>query len=171
MIALLNYFFDLCLLRAKPQDIPASTVLLVMTLAANLVVGVLVMADAYGGIFRAFSAGLFDNLLLLAVLWVLLYWKGWLARLNQAATALFGSGTLLALIFVPLYSLAGPEGGQSTAAALVGLFSLLLLIWSQFVMGNIFRHTLEVPLARGLLIAVAFSILSIFMVRSLFPLA
>ena len=162
MIALFNFFFDLCLLRAKPQDMPASNVLLALTLIANLVVGGWVLGDAYGGVLRAFIACLLDNLFLLGVLWALLYWKGWLARLNQAATALFGSGTLLALMLLPLYSLAGPGGGQSDAAALVGLCSLLLLIWSQFVMGNIFRHTLEVPLARGLLIAVAFSILSHF---------
>ncbi|HEC15982.1 MAG TPA: hypothetical protein ENI99_05335 [Sedimenticola sp.] len=169
MLALLNYFFDLCLLRARPQDIPASSVLLALTLAANLVVGMLVMADAYGGALRALFAGLVDNLLLLGLLWGLLYWKGRPARLNQAATALFGSGTLLGLIFVPLSSLAGP--GQSGTAALAGLFSLLLLAWSQFVMGHILRHTLEVPLTRGLLLAVAFSILSVFLVRGLFPLA
>ena len=35
MLALLNYFWDLCLLRAKPQDAPASYPLLVLTLLAN----------------------------------------------------------------------------------------------------------------------------------------
>ena len=130
MKVLFDYFFVLCLLRVKPQDLRASNVLFALTLLANLILAVGVLSDLYGGASRALFAGLVDNLFLLAVLWLLLFWKGMLPRLTQTATALLGTSLLLGLISVPLRMMGGPGEGEPTSmAVLAGLGSLFVLVW------------------------------------------
>ncbi len=171
MSALFNYFFELCLLRAKPQDLPASNVLLVLIIAANVLVGVLAFSGLYGGVLRAFMAGAIENLFFLVVLGALLYFKGLLPRFNQTATALLGSSTLLAVILIPLYSMSGTETERTATAAVADLGALALLIWSLSIMGHVLRHAIEVPFGRGIMFALMYFLLSSLFVGSLFPLS
>ena len=46
MLAIVNFFLELCLLRRKPQDLPASPVLLALVLAIGLFGGVLLSVTA-----------------------------------------------------------------------------------------------------------------------------
>jgi len=169
--ALFNYFFELCLLRAKPQDLPVSRMLLGLVIAANIVVGVLAFSDLYGSILRALMASVVENLFFLAVLGLLLYFKGLFPRFNQSATALLGSSTLLAIILIPLYSMGGGAADHSAMALVADLGALLLLIWSLMVMGHILRYTLDVPLGRGISLAIVYFLSSSLFVGSLFPLS
>jgi hypothetical protein len=168
VLALLNYFWDLCLLRAKPQDAPASYMLLLLALLANLLAGVLVLGDAFGGPVPAFLAALADDLLLMGFLWVLLTWRDRRSRFLQAMTALLGSGILLSLISFPLQLVAGTPSQPSAVAAWAGLSLLLLLVWIHLVMGHILRYTLEVVLAAGILLALVFNLISALLVQGLF---
>ena len=171
MTALFNYFFDLCLLRAKPQDLPASSTLLGLVIVANLLVGVLAFSGLYGSVLRALMAGVVENLFFLTTLGLLLYFKGLFPRFNQSATALLGSSTLLAMILIPLYSMGGSAADHSAMAAITDLCALLLLIWSLMVMGHVLRHAIEVPFGRGIMFALAYFLLSSLFVGSLFPLS
>lgn len=155
LTALFNYFFDLCLLRAKPQDLHASNVLLVLTLMVNLLLAACTLGEIYGGASRALLAGLVDNLFLLAVLWLLLFWKGVAPRLIQTASAIFGVSILLGLILIPIRALGGPQTADpQSVSLLVGLGSLLVLVWFLVVMGHILRHALDMPMGRGIMIAI-----------------
>lgn len=168
MLALLNYFWDLCLLRAKPQDAPVSCTLLALTLLANLLVGMLVLGDAFDGPLPAFMAALVDNLLLMGFLWLLLSWRGWTSRFLQAATAFMGSGILMSLVSFPLQLAVSNAPQQSAVAVWAGLSLLLLLVWIHLVMGNILRYTLEVTLAGGILLALLFNFVATLLVQGLF---
>ncbi len=169
MTVLFNYFFELCLLRAKPQDLPASGALLGLLLAANILVGVLAFGGLYGSVVRAFMAGVVENLFFLTTLGSLLYFKGLLPRFNQAATALLGSSTLLAVILIPLYSMSATGGDHTAMTAVADLGALALLIWSLLIMGHVIRHTIEIPFGRGVMFAVVYFLLSSLFVGSLFP--
>jgi len=59
---LLNVFFDICLLRAGPQVLPASSFLLMATAILGLVTGTMVVADAFGDPFSGFLAQLLFRL-------------------------------------------------------------------------------------------------------------
>ncbi len=170
MSALFNYFFELCLLRAKPQDLPASGVLLGLVILANMSVGVLAFNGFYGGLLRALMASMTENLFFLTTLAALLHFKGVLPRFIQSATAMLGSSTLLAIILIPLYSMGGGAADHTAMAVVADLGALLLLIWSLMVMGQILRHTLDIPLGRGILLAMVYFLLSSLFVGSIFPL-
>jgi len=167
---LFNYFFELCLLRAKPQDLPASGALLGLLLVANVLVGVLAFSGLYGSALRALMAGVVENIFFLTTLGSLLYFKGLFPRFNQTATALLGSSTLLAVILIPLYSMSGTGTNHTAITAVADLGALALLIWSLLIMGHVIRHAIEVPFGRGIMFAVVYFLLSSLFVGSLFPL-
>ncbi len=170
MSALFNYFFELCLLRVKPQDLPASGLLLGLVIMANITVGVLAFSRLYGGVSRALMASMTESLFFLTTLGLLLYFRGLLSRFTQSATALLGSSTLLAIVLIPLYSVGGGAADHTVMALVADLGALLLLIWSLMVMGHILRHTLNIPFGHGILLGMVYFLLSSIFVGSLFPL-
>lgn len=157
MKALINYFFDLCLLRTSPQDLPASQALLVLTLICNVIVGLLLIGDTRPHPALALLESLLDTLLMLGMLWLMLSLRSLQARFIQTATALMGSGLLLGLIALPLLVLSG-DGQAESAPNLANLLLLILVIWSMAVLGHILRHTFNLPPA----IAIAFGLLYTF---------
>ncbi|MEN8178206.1 MAG: hypothetical protein ABFS39_06240 [Pseudomonadota bacterium] len=164
MKPLLNFFVDLCLLRAVPQDLTGSSFLLIATAALNLVVGVVMIADARIGVMTALMESLFDLMLMLSVLYVGLRLHGNLARFQQAATALMGSGFLLGLLALPL--VAWSHHSESSEA---GLLLLALIIWSMVVMGHILRHTFDTRFSLGLGMAMLYTLVSWNLTFMLFP--
>jgi hypothetical protein len=165
--ALIHYFIELCLLRRAPQDIPPSVTLLQVLCLAYLAVGVVVGAATAQGLWQALAQTLADLALLLGLLYAGLGWLGRLPRLVQAASALVGSGALLSLlVLVPLGMAADGEDSQMTGFA--ALLFLALLAWSIVVTGHILRHTLDLPLFQGALIAVAYNLLAYLLLGALF---
>ena len=135
-----------------------------MTAALNLLVGMAMIADARIGVPIAFLEGLFEVLLMLSVLYLGLKFHGILARFQQAATALMGSGFLLGLLALPL--VAWSHHSESSEA---GLLLLALIIWSMVVMGHILRHTFDTRFSLGLSIAVLYTLVSWNLSFMLFP--
>ncbi|MBK1702372.1 hypothetical protein [Thiococcus pfennigii] len=168
MQALIQFFFELCLLRRAPQDLPASDWLFRLVLAASFLVGVL--AALIAGL--PLALGVLQSLAQLALLLTVLYFGlGWLrrpGRFLQAATALLGTGTLLSLLaLVPIGLLPlEPSGGDGTLAALL---LLALFAWSIVVSGHILRHTLGVTLGQGAAIAILYELASLVLLGGLFP--
>jgi hypothetical protein len=168
---LLRFFLDLCLLKAAPQDAPASQGLLGLTLVAYVLVGLAAGVRVLGGAGSALSASLVDALVLLATIWVALQLRGRSARFAQTATALLGSGALLTALALPLQPLAGADtdGGSGGLVQLAGILGIGLMIWIQIVIGHILRHALEVPLIMGVLLAIAYMFLANELLAALFP--
>ena len=151
MRSLLRLFWEVCLLRKGPQDMPFSRELLALLIGAGLVVDVVRLSLADTGmdlagvlIFALAALGL--NLAFLAGLPVLL---GYRARIVQTLIAWFGAMLLIGLVDLPLVLLLriSPELG----AGVVFLFQLLV-IWSLLVTMHILRHTLSInPVLAGVL--------------------
>jgi hypothetical protein len=163
---LLRYFIALCLMRATPQQLPASTALLWLVVTAYWVVGVMLVVNAPLGLPAAMGASALDILLLLAVLRIALQVTGRPARFHQAATALMGSAFLFGLAALPLLSVGVDERGQAMPG--ITIVQLLLVVWSLMVMGHILGHTFDISRGRALGIAVLYSLLSYTVVMSLF---
>src|SRR5690606_15422087 len=98
---LIGRFIDICLLRAGPQDLPASSVLRSLALFAYVASGVMILLPSvsFGS---AVAQALVDTLLLVVLLWAVLRWRGLPERFAQALTALAGTGALLGLAALPL---------------------------------------------------------------------
>lgn len=167
LLRLVQFFFELCLLRRAPQDLPASPALLGVTLAVNLLMGT-TLATAIGiGPGLGFVESLLDAAIALGLLYAALHLLDRLPRFQQSGTALMGSGALLGLVASVLLGLLAPGGNEQTPGGAVLLFAALV-VWSILVMGHILRHTFEIRLGQGVGIAVLYTFLIYSLLGGLF---
>ncbi len=154
MLKILNLVLDICLLRAGPQDVPASRSLLQLMVLSNLVLSVagLLPEYAFG---PALGQVLVDVLIFGAMIFAALQWRGLPGRFLQTFTAAMGCDALFALVLLPIALSVGniPEGQASLAAAVAGL---ALVVWYVVVVSHILRHALSVPFALALLFALVY---------------
>jgi hypothetical protein len=166
---LLNFFVDLCLLRVPPQRLPASKVLFWLMLPLNLVVGIIMIGDRFGGLDRAFVAALLDLLLIMLWLWGLLAFKHHVGRFLQSATAVMGTGVLLGLFVLPLQVAVGDGTTGGAVAEVAGVFLFLAVIWSQVVTAHILRHALDIGMGLALGLSMTYTIVITLLLGILFP--
>lgn len=170
MSRLILIWFDICLLRAGPQDLPASRELLGLSMVSYTLASFLLSLPGYP-LVAAGQLALMDVSLVVVFAAIALYLTGKMARLTQTLTALSGTGALLGLIALPVIQLlaSGKEAGQP--ALLAGLLWLLLFGWNLIVVAHIMRHALSVnfPVATG--IAVLYTLVALQMINALFPMS
>ena len=170
MSRLLTLWFDICLLRAGPQDLPASRELLGLALASYALVSFLLSLPGYP-LVTAVQMALVDAVLLIMFAITLLYFLGKMARLNQTLTALAGTGTLLGLLALPVMPLLLPDQEAKQQPLLVSLLWLLLLGWSLIVVAHIMRHALSVNLPVAIGVAILYTLVAMQILNALFPLS
>lgn len=169
MNLLLKLFIDICRLRAKPQDVPASNVLLLLTIALALVSGILAISGSVYGFMQTAMISLMDVAVTLILLSLFLKLMNLSSRLLQTATAIFGTGTIFNLLSLPVMVLMN-SGAENPGYQLLGaLFYFALLIWGLVVMAHILRHSFKLPLTGGLLIAIGYFLLINTLIQTLFP--
>lgn len=166
MKALINYLVDLCLLRATPQDLPASNVLLVLFAAINVLVGVAMVADARPALSAALFESAFSVVLMLGILYLGLKVMKKPNRFVQTGSALMGAELVLSLLTLPLISWSR-QGASSEA----GLLLLVLLTWSLVVLGHILRHAFDIKMGMGIGIALLYTLVSWNLLFMIFPTA
>jgi len=152
----------LLFLRGGPQHLPASRVLAIFLLAAyvvqNLVTGQQ-LADEY-----AAEKSLVAIVLQIVILTGLLRWRNYQARFVQTLSALVGVGIVFNAVTWVLLNQSDPNLSQpGLALAWFGVF-----LWSLFVDAHIYRHSLSVNLAVGMLITVLMLAMSYIFIDMLF---
>ena len=168
MSRLLTIWLDICLLRAGPQDLPVSQVLLGLTLVSYTLVSTLLSLPGYPA-FTSLQIALTDLVLLVAFAGSVLYLTGNMARFNQTLSALAGAGTLLGLLALPLVqSLYLAEDAEQISIAVL-MFWLLLMGWNLLVVAHIIRHALSVILPIAVGIAVLYTMVAMQLITMLFP--
>ncbi len=145
---------NICLLRANPQDLPASNALVGLALAAHFLANVLTGFDE-AGLQNALTAGVMDTLLLVALTHTGLMLRNLRERTRQTLAALAGAGALLAVAAWAVVTLTGLVTGQAWIVWLPFLF------WFLAVYGHILRHAFNVTLGIGLLLATGYVLLSL----------
>lgn len=169
MLQLVYFFVDLCLLRRKPQDLPASTTLFGLVLGVALLGGLLLSVTAGASLLAGIGQTALDLILMLGVLHVALKAMKKQARYLQTATALVGADAVVGFVALVPVSLARPALGAEPAADVLfaGLLFLALVAWSVLIVGHILRHAFDLPLAQGVIIAIAFDVFSFVVVSAL----
>jgi len=143
----------LCVLRANPQDLPTSPVLLGAALMAHFALDVLTLFDAYPPP-RALAGAAVDTLLLVAVVHTTLLLRNLGNRTIQTLTALAFVGA----IFSALAALATTVLGVLVPVTVVWG---TMLLWYLLVFGHVTRNALSVSLPTGVAIALAYFLLSV----------
>lgn len=164
MKQLLRFWLGLCLLRAAPQDLPASRPVLVVSLCCYVLVSVL-LAGLTSGMPDGAGMTLLELGLLVLFNSGLLYLIGYPQRISQTLAALAGSGSLLGLPALVLVLSAGPDPAVSLSSS----GWLLLLFWNLLVNAHIMRHALSVSLALGAGVSVMYMLVSTQVLLAVFP--
>ena len=167
MYALVRPFIEICLLRLRPQDLPASPVLLWLTLALHTVTGVLASTQFFS-LGKALLAGVTGTALLSLLPVTALWLRGHGERIPQTLSALAGSLALLDLVALPLTAWAQAAQGADGPNPLAGIALLALLAWNLGVVGHVMRHALDVAYFLGVVIALAFYLVFIDLMDALF---
>jgi len=163
--SLLTFFIDLAFLKRKPQDLPSSVVLLVLTVLASFVLGVIGSAEYYDGLLRAAMANALDAIVVLVLIKLSLSSSQFSERFLQTATAMFGASALFGGLLIIVDLVITPLN----LGAIVAFASIGLLIWVHMVMGFILQNALEKERWAGVIIAVGFTIIALVIVNNLVP--
>jgi hypothetical protein len=168
MLPLVRIWFDICLWRAAPQDLPASGFLLALSVGCYALVSMLVSLGS-SGLTGAVQLALLDLGLLAVFVLSLLYLQDKTARINQTLSALAGTGSLLGVFALPLVWWVQAEQQSAQPPVLLTLFWLMLLVWNLLVMAHIIRHALSSSFPVGLGASLLYVLLSMQVIGAVFP--
>ena len=167
MQALIFRFFDICLLRAGPQDIPASPFLLRLVVVLSVIVGIFLNLQTKG-FSQSLMISLFNAIWLIAFLYFILQLRGKQPRFKQTLIAMMGTNVILGVLIMPfMYHLVAAEAAGESAP-LAFQFFLLLLVWDLTVFAHIIRHSLDIRLGYGFVISFGYLILSWWVIEMIF---
>ena len=170
---LLRTYFNICLLRANPQDLPASFNLLAVSLFAYLSANIVTFSDTVSWT-RALVASVADTLLLVALAHSALLIRHLAIRGRQTLAALAGCGAFISIVAWLATSIAikaiAPEISDMDTSVLrelspnqtrgILIVSLLCVAWFVLVFGHIFREALNLPIVGGVAIAMLYTFVS-----------
>lgn len=159
---MLATFLRICLLRANPQDLPASNGLLASALLAHA------LADALSlwGMVEpraALRAAVIDTVLLAALAHTALLLRNLGERARQTLAALAGCGALLTLLSHAAVTLAQPLVAPPVTA-------LPFIAWFVLVYGHILRHALSIGFSLAAGFGLAYLLISVLVTSAFLPL-
>ena len=160
-------FFRIVLLKSPPQDLPASTGVLYLSVMMAFLVGILRYAIVGGGYWS-----LFRSLLEVAVpgviLFFLLVFFKLPARFGQSFSALCGTSAIIYFFALPV--LPAFHAAASNASYNLSVYLIIALdLWSLVVVAFILKHTLGVGFATGVSLAIAVGLSAFIVIESIAP--
>ena len=143
MKAILNLFWQICLLRQSPAYVPSHGAFVAAVVAANLIGSVLVSSALDGGVntLRTATAVIVGQTATAVLVLLALSLKNLGARFVTTITAIFGCDLIITACFAGVLPLATQFGDAALSVALLGF-----LVWSVAVAGFILHRALEAPL-------------------------
>ena len=155
----LKVFLDIVLWRRGPQDLPSSTLLVVLTLSAYEAVNLLQIALMDVSLPEMILYLVVDPVLLMGGLWLVMTLFGRRERWPQTVSAVLGCSALMALaVSVPMMLLLGPRMAGEPSVT-VQLLALGLVIAFILVVGRIIQLATESNLLTGAAIATTYVVI------------
>lgn len=158
MNALLILIINIMRLRAAPQDLPHSWFLMLLSVGAYLLMGLVIslLDQAFG--LALLSAGV-DTVLLIGLAYLALWIRNFQYRAVQTITAFAATGTVFEIIGWPLVTYLQQTSADNPSS--LSILLLVLIIWNITVIGHILRHAIEVPMWVGTGVALLYIYTSI----------
>ena len=150
-----NAFWGVCLLRTRPQDIPASHPLYLLLLGLYTAANLLVQLFGASGL-EALSSSLIESALLVAFTRGLLGLRGLQVRAMQTLTALLGTGVVMTPPALALRIWFVRLDHAQAHSELANVLWIGFFVWNLFVTAHVLRHALEVRLFVGFSLALSY---------------
>jgi len=167
MQALIFRFFDICILRAGPQDLPSSLFLLRSVVLLSTIVGVFLNLPTEG-FSQSLAISLFNVVLLTVFLYAGLRLRDKLPRFRQSLAAMMGTNIIIGLVMMPfMFALVSAKLDGEASPIALQVF-LLLLVWDITVFAHIIRHSFDIRLGYGFLVSLGYLILSWMLIDIIF---
>lgn len=167
---LARLFFDICLLKKGPQDVPDSSDVQIMVFMTYLLAGSVLISSGLPWS-DALYQSIIETLLVAIFMYVLLLFFSLPNRFKQSITAIYGSGTLITVLSIPFIFWLDTLIKSESSTGVAGLAVFLIVCWSFVVMGHIIRETIQKSLAISLLLTFCYLYLSYQVIHLVFPIA
>jgi hypothetical protein len=168
MTDLIRLFTQIALLRRGPQDVPASPLLLALTvcgyLGVNLLVGALLPPDTYW-----WQELLIDTLFTLVWYFVLLRLLGRPERTLQTATAVFGFQAVLSPLLISAEWLVRRFSEDSSWQVPITCAGLLLFVWLIAANSHVVKAALEWSATSSVALVILQTLVGWLLLFALFP--
>ena len=161
MTAVLRLFWNICLLRDGPETVPTHTWFLVSLIAAELAMGVVLLAIAFPELSLplSFNLALINLAVTAAIAWFVLYLRDLEARFPATLGAMLGTEFVIDAV------------GALALGATTGVAQIttqwVLLVWSIAVVGYILKRSLGTGLWVGIMLSLAVWAVSIVVASAL----
>jgi hypothetical protein len=165
---IIKAFLHLCLFKSKPQDLPASSLLLgLMLIIYMLMSGILAPAPLSRG--QSFLWSFVETGLLVILVSSLLYVIKHPRRITQTLTAMMGANAFLSLLSLPLMVWRDYSESHNLDLGMPSLLFLIVMFWNIAVQVYILRHALNVTTFSAFIITIILLSLMGTLLLSLFP--
>jgi hypothetical protein len=168
MNELIRVFLDIARWRKGPEDLPASGFLLAVTFGVYILASIATVLFYSKGVADLLAQVTLDIALMFGFFGLLLVFYRKTPRFEQTMTALLGTGIVLTVIALPLIAWLRIEPAETTAS-IPALLMFIVVLWSISITGHIMRRALDIPFAGGVVMAVAYFLLSVFAFARFFP--
>lgn len=167
MFNLLRPFILICLFKQGPQDLPNSSLLMIISVLFYTLTS-LVVSLLNQPLGTALLTAALDTILLylLAVIALVIVKKP--ERKNQTITALAACGTILGFLYWPTAALTFPGGIDSGSTnPIAGMILLTLGLWNVVIIGHILRHALAVSFMTGIGVALLYMFITLRIINAI----
>jgi hypothetical protein len=168
LMALARLFWDICLFRRGPEDVPASRALMSINLLVYASAGLVILSFDFDAS-AAFPATLIDTLFLMASAVILLLLFRRPERMRQTITALAGCGALISVLAIPLQGWRSYGVANNLDVSIPELMLLFLFGWIVMVNARIFQRAIDSSLMTAATIALVQIIVSQQLINLVLP--
>lgn len=171
MRQIVTYFWQICLLKAGPQQLPRSATVLSFIFALYFLIAAVTVAitrpqqDLPG----ILGGALIGVLLEAFIVWCLLLYKQVTWRFIATMSALLGTNAIILVILMPMNMIMINIGQDTTIRFITELAALVCLGWWLAIAGWILHHAVNISILQGAALVFVVELLSIMATRSLFP--
>lgn len=156
------------LLRAGPQDLPASPALTLGAVLLYLAVNLFTLDMPGAPFFAGFVQSAVACAVLAAYTHALLKLKRWPERFGQTYSGLLLTGTVFTLVALrPMMAVAPYMNGKQTPPVLLTLGITAILFWRLAVVAHIYRNALEISIWRALGVVVLYDFIFLMVMSAL----
>ena len=164
---LLRQYFRIAFLMGRPQDLPGGATQMIIGCALAFVTYVVALLGVHE-LGRALALVLVDLGCTALALRVALSLTGHPGRFEQAFGGLCGASAFVNAAAVPIYLERSPSA-EAPISGTTAFAEFVLLVWSLSLLAHVLRHTFELRLGIGILIAFLYVLLLANVIDALMP--
>lgn len=170
MLQIVNFFWQICLLRESPAGLPSSRFSTGAIFLAYLTIalGVVALTRPEQALSTVIGTVITGVSLQAGVTFLLLQFKGYLHRFNATWSALLGANTIMLLILLP-FNFIILNSGNNTILMFADSATWVCLGWWLAIAGYIYHKSVEVSVFQGSVIAFVIEFISVIVAFNLFP--